>query len=87
MVKKIGLKDAITHFQKFMNNVQLGKVLGVSADQVYKYSTGYTATCGDSVVDAFYDKLEIDGEKVLINYFESEEQYLMIRKARTEDET
>ena len=77
--QKMSLSEAIAHFQKCMSNVQIGRALGVTPDQVYKYSTGYTATCGDSVVDAFYDKLD-----VLIDYYTDEETYLKIREVRDE---
>ena len=80
----IALREAINHFRQYMSNVQLAKVLGVTPDRVYKYSTGATATCNDKVVDSFYDNLTIDGEPVLIDYFESVEQYKMLRKARSQ---
>jgi len=89
MAKLIGLKEAVNYFQDYMSNPQLAKVLGVSTDQVYKYASGHTATCSDKVVNAFYDNLEINGEPVLIDYFQSEGQYLMLRKAkeRADDKT
>lgn len=78
----IELTDAVNHFRQYMTANQLSKILGVTPDQVYKYGTGTTSTCNDSVVDAFYDNLTINGKPVLINYYESEEQYLMLRKAK-----
>ena len=76
------LRDAVNYFRQYMTAKQLARVLGVTVDQIYKYSTGATTTCNDSVVDAFYDNLKIDGKPVLINYYESEEQYLMLREAK-----
>lgn len=76
-MKVMSLKEAVQSFQGVLTNVQLGKILGVSTDQVYKYASGHTATCKDSVVDRFYDDLEI-----LIDYYESEEQYLKLRRLR-----
>lgn len=83
MARIISLKDAVNHFLQHLTHQQLGNVIGVSKDQVYKYSTGYTKTCSDKVVNSFYDNCEIEGEKVLIDFFKDEAEYLSLRQLKT----
>ncbi len=73
----MSLKTAISYHQQHLTNPQIAKLLGVTTDQIYKYASGKTPTCGDSVVDAFYDNLDI-----LIDYYASEEEYLRLRKIK-----
>ena len=83
MAKVMGLKESINYFQEYLTNKQISNLLGVTLDQVYKYGTGHTKTCSDKVVDAFYDNFVVQGEKVLIDFFPSEEEYLNLRDMRT----
>ena len=82
MAKLMTIRGAVNHFQEKLGNKQISRVLDVSADQVYKYGSGYTKTCSDKVVDAFYDNFRIDGEPVLLDYFSSESEYLELRELR-----
>ncbi len=83
MAKVMGLKEAVNYFQAYLTNKQISNLLGVTLDQVYKYGTGHTKTCSDVVVDAFYDNFVVGAEKVLIDFFPSEEEYVTLRKMRT----
>lgn len=77
MVKTMSLVEAIHYQQNFLSNVQIGNILGVTADQIYKYASKHTLTCGDDVVDAFYDNFDI-----LLDYYESEAHYTKLRRLR-----
>ena len=78
--KTMRLKDASNYVISRLTQNQAAKVLGITPNQVYKYATGYTKTCSDKVIDAFYDKFDIYIE----GQYNSEEEYLKFRKLREE---
>jgi transcriptional regulator with XRE-family HTH domain len=82
MVRVMGLREAVQHFQTYLTIKAIASKLGVSKGQVMKYASGATKSCNDAVVDKFYDHFTIDGLKVLLDYYPSEEVYLETRKVR-----
>ena len=78
-VKKMTLKEATQYVLDKLSQDTVSKVLGVTRNQVYKYSTGATKSCNNRVVDAFYDNFGI-----LIDMYNTEEEYLRFRKLREE---
>ena len=73
----MGLKDAINYMLETVTQKALSDFLGVTINQVYKYSNGDTKSCRDDVVDRLYDNCDI-----LLDYYTDEKQYLMSRKVR-----
>ena len=76
------LQEAVNYFKEFLTHKELARVLGVSTSQLSKYLSGETTSCSDKVVDRFYDLFKVEGSKVLINYFNSETNYLDMRALR-----
>jgi len=82
VAKIMGLKEVVNHFQKYLSNPSIAKKLGVTPDQVYKYGNGVTRSPRDAVIDAIYDNLTIKGERIVIDFYESEKHYLEMRSLR-----
>lgn len=78
----MSLKEAVNYATSKLTMPQVARVLGVSSNQIYKYTTGYTTTCRDEVIDKIYDNFKISGEPILVNVFNDEEEYLQLRKVR-----
>ena len=76
------LNEAINYALTIVDNKTLARLLNKSPNQVYRYSTNYTKTCSDEVVDKIYDNFKINGEPVLIDLYNSEEEYLQGRAIR-----
>jgi len=82
MAHIMSLKEAVNYSLEHLTQTNVAKLLGVTVNQVYKYSTGDTKSCRDNVVDAIFDNLDVDGEPILLDYFKDEEQYLKFRSIR-----
>ena len=76
-VKEMELKDAIQYLTSKLTKETVAKILGITKNQVYKYETGFTKSCGDDVVDALYDNFGI-----LVKVYKDEEEYLKFREIR-----
>jgi hypothetical protein len=74
---RMSLSEATRKCLQHLTYSQLGLLLGVTADQVYKYSTGYTKSASDKVIDSFYDKFNI-----LLDVYSSESSYLEYRELK-----
>lgn len=86
MARLMSLKEATNLVLERLTQVQLGNILGVTPSQVYKYSVGDTKSPKDSVVDAFYDNCWSGEDPILLDFYDSEEEYLKYRKLRVEAE-
>ena len=82
MCQIMSIKEVVNHFQRHISNAVIGRQIGVTADQVYKYGNGTTRSPGDKVADAIYDNLLIAGERVVLDVFRSEDEYLDMRRFR-----
>ena len=76
------LQEAINDCMEHLSQKELATLLGVTPNQVYKYSIGITKSPGDKVINAFYDNIKIGGESVLLDFYPNEEEYLRIRKLK-----
>lgn len=76
------VKEVVNHFQRYVSNSVIASKIGVTPDQVYKYGNGTTRSPRDEVADAIYDNLSIDNEKIVLDVFRDEENYLYMRKLR-----
>lgn len=76
------LQAAVQDCMEHLSQKELATLLGVTPNQVYKYSIGITKSPGDKVINAFYDNIKIDGEPVLLDFYSSEEEYLRVRKLK-----
>lgn len=52
---------------------QIAKTIGVTPYQVYLYSTGVTKTPGPKICMSIYKNINLEGEEVLINAYNSYE--------------
>lgn len=82
MARLMPLKEATNLVLEKLTHAQLGKLLGVSASQVYKYSVGDTKSPKESIIDAFYDNCWAGEEAILVDFYDSEKEYLHYRKLR-----
>ena len=82
MAKVMSLQAIMQEYKKHLTNQQLAKVLGVTPHQIYLYASGKTKSPKDSVIDKIYDNLQYNGERVVLDIFKDEDDYLQHRKIR-----
>ncbi len=82
MARLLPLIEATNLVLEKLTHQQLATLLGVSASQVYKYAVGDTTSPKESVVDAFYDNCYAGDDKILIDFYKDEKDYLRYRKMR-----
>ncbi len=82
MARLVPLQEATNLVLEKLTHKQLANLLGVSPSQVYKYAVGDTTSPKETVVDAFYDNCYIGEDRILIDFYKDEQDYLRYRKMR-----
>jgi len=82
MARMMSLQNTIEYLSEKLTMNQIASLLGVTSNMVYKYKTGYTKTCSDKIIDTIYDNFRIGDEPILVDVFNSEQEYLNFRQLR-----
>ncbi len=82
MAVKMTIQEVVNYFLKYNTKDTVAKKLGVTPHQVYLYATGKTKSPHNRIVDNVYDNLMINGERIILDFFKDEEEYLNQRQLR-----
>ena len=81
-MKKMTIQELTTYLKEEfgLSQPKIGELLGVSPLMVHHYQKGKVVSPNPQVAFAVWKNIELDGEKVLLDIFDSEDQLMQALK-------
>ena len=86
-MKKMTIKELTLHLKEEfgLSQPKIGKLLGVTPLMVHHYQKGKIVSPGPDVAFNIWKNIELDGEKVLLDTFDSENQLMQALEFHSKD--